>query len=79
MKPRITTMVHFIKRSSYKKYNGFPPCHLDICMCMVNLNLKDSYSDQIHYKNCYNRNLSYTKVFDDPLYNSFEYSSDKVI
>ncbi len=74
------TLARFIVRTAYKGYNnGFPPCNMDICMCMINLNIKDSYNDRIHYNNCYNRNNLNTKVFVDHIHKTFVCSSDEVI
>ena len=72
-------MKDFIIRTSYNSYKNFPPCNMDICICMVNLNLRDSYSDRHHYKNCYERNSKYTSIFGAPIHKTFEYSSDEVI
>lgn len=41
---------------SYPRYNNqFKHCRLDICSCLMNLNLQNSYSDRFHYKKCYDR------------------------
>lgn len=41
---------------SYPKYNNnFIPCRLDICSCLMNHNLQNSYSDRFNYKKCYDR------------------------
>ncbi len=41
---------------TYPQYNNnFVPCRLDICSCLMNHNLQNSYSDRFHYKKCYDR------------------------
>lgn len=41
---------------SYPQYNNkYIPCRLDICSCVMNHNLQNSYSDRFHYKKCYDR------------------------
>ncbi len=51
------TIKKFISRTVYKAYYQYPPCNIDICICIVNLNLKDSYNDLLHYRKCYNNKL----------------------
>ena len=41
--------------------NNFPPCNIDNCMCLVYLNLRDSYNDRHHYYRCYERQTKYLK------------------
>lgn len=41
---------------SYPQYNNnFIPCRLDICSCLMNHNLQNSYTDRFQYKKCYDR------------------------
>ncbi len=39
--------------------NQYPPCNIENCMCLVYLNVKDSYNDRYHYQRCYERQTKY--------------------
>ena len=77
-----SSMARFIIKTKYPKHISYPPCHLDICICMVNLNL-NSYNDLHKYKTCYNKNNLYSSyrknILNEKMYGSFEHSFDEVV
>lgn len=56
-------IMKIINKSMYLPPKNIIPCNLDRCICMVNLNLKESYNDIYCYKQCFKRNAKFTQNY----------------
>lgn len=49
------------KAPQFNVHRNFIPCNSHFCSCIINRNIKDSYSDRYHYKKCFDRNMNFYK------------------
>ena len=48
------------KMSLYKIHKNSIPCNLDVCTCVINLNINTSYVDRFLYKKCFDNVKKFT-------------------